>query len=318
MIRNLVGALGIWAMIVPILSAQQQREDHHSVFSEKAHHTDQEARSSFGPHGGELQAVGAFRVETVVQPGGVRLFLYDTQGQPIDVSRSRGLAALQIAGDAKRYRYDLFPEVAADQSTTSLTVAVDLSRIAGRQVQLSFQIVGVAGAERKPAQFTATAIVPLTETQHVAAAIEAQKVCPVSGHPLASMGKPIGVKLGEQTVYVCCASCIDTLKANPSKYLAAKPTLTVSKATEADAEAIARQKLCPVMDEPLAAMGGPYKTVVGGRVVYLCCPGCAKKLHGNPDIYFAKLAKQGVTPPAVKTVVGSLLLQADDVAEADW
>jgi YHS domain-containing protein len=331
------------------------------------------AKPAVGPHGGSVQQVGTMQVETLIEPGGLRLFAYDSQGHPLDLRAARGLATLLIEGDSKRYRYDLFPEVNRDKSAQSLTAAVDLSRLAGRQVDVRYQLVGIPGAERRPAQFTVSATLPLTPVQLVAAAIEAQRVCPVSGQPLGGMGKPIAVTISNKTVYVCCASCIDALKANPTKYLTATPTLRVAPATEADAAAIARQKLCPVMDEPLGsmgtplkvlglgrdvflcckgclkslqkepqkylaklpplpgatklsvvkatkddaqfvaaqklcpvmdkpldAMGGPYRTVVEGRVVYLCCPGCAKKLHANFGVYLEKLASRGVKPPMVQ------------------
>ena len=54
------------------------------------------------------------------------------------------------------------------------------------------------------------------------------------------------------------------------------------------------------MDEPLDAMGGPFRVEVKGRIVYICCPGCAKKLHADPISYFAKLGKMGVTPPVAQ------------------
>lgn len=49
---------------------------------------------------------------------------------------------------------------------------------------------------------------------------EQQEVCPVTGKPLGSMGKPIKVALAEQDVFVCCPGCVETVKENPEKYLA--------------------------------------------------------------------------------------------------
>ena len=74
----------------------------------------------------------------------------------------------------------------------------------------------------------------------------------------------------------------------------------VFEATLADADAIAAQKKCPVMDEELGGMGAPQKVNVNGKSVYICCAGCAKKLHAEPEKYLAMLAKQGVTPPDFK------------------
>ena len=259
-----------------------------------------------GPHGGDLLQIGTAQVETQLLPSGIRLFVYDNQGQPFDLSSARGLALLKLVGSAKRYRYDLFPEVQKDMSASSLAVAVDLSQVAGKEVELQIQLIGIPGAERRPAQFAADMVVPMTQLQATAAAIARQKVCPVSGQPLGSMGKPVSVEVQGRTVYVCCAGCIDAVKADPNKYLAMISSQqvvtdsTVVKATKEDSLFVAAQKFCPVMDEPLDAMGGPYKTVVQGHIVYLCCPGCAKKLHAKPAAYLAKLESQGVTPPEAK------------------
>ena len=132
-------------------------------------------------------------------------------------------------------------------------------------------------------------VAPITRAQRAEAAIAAQKVCPVSGHPLDSMGKPILITIGEDTIYVCCAGCIDAVKANPGKYLAKKAVLKIAPSTDADAEAIALQKLCPVMDEPLGSMGTPLKVSGLERDVFLCCKGCVKFLEKEPAKFLAKL-----------------------------
>jgi len=49
---------------------------------------------------------------------------------------------------------------------------------------------------------------------------EKQKVCPVSGEPLGSMGKPIKVEVKGRTVFLCCEGCEADLKKDPDKYLA--------------------------------------------------------------------------------------------------
>ena len=248
-----------------------------------------------GPHRGTMQQVGQFQVETILEPGGLRLFAYDQQGQPLELKAARGLTTLQIEGDAKRYRYDLFPEVGQDRSARSLAVAIDLSRIAGRKVELTYQLVGVPGADRKPLEFKAIASVPMTEAQQVAAAIATQKVCPVSGQALGSMGRSIPVTVGGKTVYVCCAGCVDAVKENPAKYFPRQQVkLTDPKATAADAEAIKQQKLCPVMDEPLGGMGTPLKVTGLEHDVFLCCKGCVKFLEKEPRKYLAKLAPRNL------------------------
>jgi len=49
---------------------------------------------------------------------------------------------------------------------------------------------------------------------------EKQKVCPVSGEELGSMGPPIKLDVKGQPVFICCDGCRDKLLANPEEYLA--------------------------------------------------------------------------------------------------
>ena len=49
---------------------------------------------------------------------------------------------------------------------------------------------------------------------------EKQRVCPVSGELLGTMGKPVKVEVKGQTVFLCCPDCQDKIKADPDKYLA--------------------------------------------------------------------------------------------------
>ncbi len=48
----------------------------------------------------------------------------------------------------------------------------------------------------------------------------AQKVCPVSGQPLGSMGTPIKMTVKGQEVFICCRACRKPLEKTPDTYLA--------------------------------------------------------------------------------------------------
>ncbi|MGO8749260.1 MAG: hypothetical protein ACLQNE_25145 [Thermoguttaceae bacterium] len=50
--------------------------------------------------------------------------------------------------------------------------------------------------------------------------IAKQKICPVSGQPLGSMGEPVKVVVKERTIFLCCDGCTKKLLADPDKYLA--------------------------------------------------------------------------------------------------
>ncbi len=50
------------------------------------------------------------------------------------------------------------------------------------------------------------------------------------------------------------------------------------------------QKTCPITGSPLGSMGTPYKMMVGGRPVFLCCKGCEGAVKKDPDAVLKKLA----------------------------
>lgn len=52
------------------------------------------------------------------------------------------------------------------------------------------------------------------------AAARRQGVCPVSGQPLGSMGRPYKVRLQGRDVFLCCQGCEGPLRQEPDKYLA--------------------------------------------------------------------------------------------------
>ena len=53
----------------------------------------------------------------------------------------------------------------------------------------------------------------------------------------------------------------------------------------------AKQRVCPVTEESLGAMGTPVKVRVLGRDVLLCCAGCEEELRAKANEYLAKLPK---------------------------
>lgn len=50
-----------------------------------------------------------------------------------------------------------------------------------------------------------------------------QKICPVSGEPLDSMGGPVRLVVEGRTVFICCKGCEEQLRKEPAKYLSKLP-----------------------------------------------------------------------------------------------
>ncbi len=110
--------------------------------------------------------------------------------------------------------------------------------------------------------------------QHDQLKIAAQKICPVSGKPLGSMGTPLKTKIGDEELFLCCQNCTS---GQVSREHWATIHSNFAKA----------QGKCPVMDKDLPA--GSKWTVVDGQIFYVCCPPCIDKITADPKTYFAKL-----------------------------
>ncbi|MFO0221840.1 MAG: heavy metal-binding domain-containing protein [Planctomyces sp.] len=92
--------------------------------------------------------------------------------------------------------------------------------------------VGYFGADQ-PALSSAAALAPLKVaaaksgvrvlSESELALAEAQGKCPVTDLSLDSMGGPVPVRVGERTVFICCAACERKLLKEPEKYLAKLP-----------------------------------------------------------------------------------------------
>jgi hypothetical protein len=72
--------------------------------------------------------------------------------------------------------------------------------------------------EKNPTAKIQEALSVLTEEDRALAV--RQKICPVSGMPLGSMGPPPKVDVDGRAVLICCEGCRAVLLAEPEKYLA--------------------------------------------------------------------------------------------------
>jgi hypothetical protein len=106
----------------------------------------------------------------------------------------------------------------------------------------------------------------LTENDQLQIAV--QKICPVSGGELGSMGDPIKVKVGEQIAYLCCKGC-QGKQLNKDHWATIQDRLA------------AAQEICPIMEQPVDAT--MKSTVVNGQQVFVCCPPCIPKIQADAE-----------------------------------
>lgn len=95
---------------------------------------------------------------------------------------------------------------------------------------------------------------------------QGQKICPVTGKELTSMGAPVKARVNGQTVFLCCRGCIG--RPPDSEHLSAvQRNLRTTRLVLA-------QRICPVSGRDLFAGDGPVKARAGGQSVFLCSKGC--------------------------------------------
>ena len=105
-------------------------------------------------------------------------------------------------------------------------------------------------------------------------AITIQKICPVMGAELGSMGKPVKVKIGKQVAFLCCKSCVGKqVKANHWKTIQDR----IAKA----------QATCPIMGKPVDS--SMKSMVVQGQRIFVCCPPCIDKIKDDTKSALAKI-----------------------------
>ena len=128
-----------------------------------------------------------------------------------------------------------------------------------------------------------------------------QRICPVTGEELGSMGRPIPVTVSGRTIQVCCRACVAAVQRNPEKYMqrvaeeiGAVPTDPArgnSNRPDADLQSSV-QRLCPVTGEELGSMGRPIPVTISGRTIQVCCDDCVGAVKRNPAKYFAIVAAE--------------------------
>ena len=78
---------------------------------------------------------------------------------------------------------------------------------------------------------------------------------------------------------------------SPGRSSARRRWPNINKLDEADRKLALEQKLCAVQGSHLGGMGKPFKVVLNGKTVFLCCDGCEEEAKAKPDETLAKLGR---------------------------
>lgn len=296
--------------------SQSRRSTSPAVRSERPDRDERSRMALQPPHGGQLTRGAYHSFEVVYQPRETRIYLYGPTQHSESAEGVEGQVSMQVAGNPTVFRYPV-AYVAAKSGEAGedyLSIPVDVSRIRDGDMQVTFELVKLPFAQQEPqVRFSqifalsrrAMSVTIASVSDADRPAITRQAVCPVMGSPLGEHGDVTKMMVGNQPLYLCCEACVEKVQQNPDLYLRqasnvavranqtppASTMMTVAQATDADRAAIAAQRVCPVMNQPLGGHGAPLKVTVNGQSMYLCCRGCLRKVSDNPALYLSKAAE---------------------------
>jgi hypothetical protein len=197
-------------------------------------------QTSLPPRGGSQAKTARHRFEVFFYKTGLRIFPRATAEKPVAVFSLTGTATFSLPGAPNPFVYRLQGAAPGNgPAPGSLDLALDLGKVPVSGTRVTFQIDGLADPAEPSASFTVpfvlTASAPapaaaprrilpasLSITRSTAVdqgAINAQRVCKVSGEPLGSMGTPLKVTRGDRSVFLCCQGCVKRIQANADQYL---------------------------------------------------------------------------------------------------
>jgi hypothetical protein len=234
--QALPGVLSIAALGVAIASARAQEPPRPPA---------EAPQTSLTPRGGVLARTEHYQFEVIFYKTGVRIFPRDAAEKPVAVASLAGTATFALPGAPKPFVYPLQGAPAEKApAASSVDLALDLSKVPASGTKVTFQINGLPDPAEPSASFTVPFVLPgnapvaaaprrivpatLSITRSTAAdraAINAQRVCKVSGEPLGSMGAPVKVTRGDRAVFLCCQGCVKRVQANPDQYLGSASTV---------------------------------------------------------------------------------------------
>jgi YHS domain-containing protein len=179
------------------------------------------------PHGGQVTASHSLNFEVVYLPLEIRVYVYGVMPTPASAKGVSGNVVLQPPHDPHSLRLALKYVAQAAGQQDYLSAAVDMRHVKPGDLTAAFTLADLPQQDRAGATFTQAVVVSQPKPRVVLAAadpadqaiIARQRVCPVSGAALGSMGAPIKVLVDGKPVYLCCRGCLGRIQANPDQYV---------------------------------------------------------------------------------------------------
>ena len=224
------------------------------------HDIQRQAEDAFkSPHGGQLSRTLWNYLDVVYGAHETRIYMYDMFRQPVSARGIQGQAIMRVRSNGREYRYPV-DHVPVQDGHDYLAVRVNLTSVEDGDMDVRFELTNVPNDDQPNVEFTQTFAMTQparpNELAHGArhisrlpsvsrqdsnmdsqsahqprisvatassaddAAIQAQRLCPVSHQPLGDHGRPAKITVDGQSVFVCCNACVDPVKEDPDLYLA--------------------------------------------------------------------------------------------------
>jgi hypothetical protein len=166
--------------------------------------------------------------EVVFQPQEIRLYVYGPWPQTRSAKAVTGEVSLQPFKDKHVTRVELKYVAAPTGEQDYLSATADLSGAKEKSLMATIKLRNLPVANHSTAEFSRAVVVseskptvtPAELDKSDQAGIAHQKVCPVTGAKLGSMGDPIKLLIGGKPLYLCCQGCLNKVKNDPRAYLA--------------------------------------------------------------------------------------------------
>ncbi len=179
------------------------------------------------PHGGQLTAADPLAFEVVYLPKEIRVYLYRRVPQAAPVKDVTGEVSLQRGNVGRATRVPLRHVAPAGGQQDYLSAPIDLGRVKDGEFTATVKLANLPLEDRPGITFAQRVVVSRAKPQVVLAALDQsdeagvarQRVCPVTGAGLESMGGPVKVLVGDKPLYLCCKGCVGKVQSAPEAYL---------------------------------------------------------------------------------------------------
>jgi Cu(I)/Ag(I) efflux system membrane fusion protein len=114
----------------------------------------------------------------------------------------------------------IYPELNVETRTNRIRILVDNKDLLLRPGMFATVFIRTPISETEPFKSEVVKNHERSQDTDDATLISLQKVCPVTGLKLGSMGHPIKININDQAVFICCEGCKTPLLDSPAEYLA--------------------------------------------------------------------------------------------------